>query len=149
MLVLPCWSRVMSTGVHGPPLSRYESCDWIGLARTQNSYDPAAGALTAYDASPGSLAKLLMKSPPESWSRLTLSYHQGCRCIVERTGFSPSTQTQPARAGRPAVRPISPAAVSARTAAPAARGSFFGSRRIMASSDPIRGSAVKDWGPFA
>src|SRR4051812_23300359 len=40
-----------------------------------------------------------MKSPPENTSRLTWSYHQGCRFIVDLDGFSPSIQYQSACAG--------------------------------------------------
>ena len=93
-----------SIGVHGPSLSRYESFAWTGLARTQSSYSPAEGAVNRYDASPGWSWKLLIKSPPESWSRLTWSYQYGCRCIVDFVGFSPSTQIH--AAARAARRPV-------------------------------------------
>src|SRR6516164_4143074 len=65
----------------------------MGLARIQNAYVADFGAFTEYSACPSfSSEKFDSQSPPESWSFLTWSYHQGCRFIVDRSGFSPSCQ---------------------------------------------------------
>src|SRR5262245_29111023 len=68
-------------GLQSASLIRNDSFAAAGLARTQNSNWPASLAVTEYSASPGGWfsAKLLIQSPPESWSFLTWSYHQGCR----------------------------------------------------------------------